>query len=191
MAKLPASFNPGAPNQKGLSDFSTIPIGEYVAHITKSEMKNNKETANDPNGEQLVIIWTVLQGEFTEQTILDRLNLVNISDQTVEIANKRLKSIADAVGVNEVITDSAILHGHPCLINVGLKKGDAQYPDQNVINKYSTYDPSTPTPQAQPQTPQANVPVSGRPPWQIDAPVESKRSDNLYDLISPSLLIMI
>ncbi len=146
MAQLPAIFNPNAPGQERVGDFSAIDPGDYPAHISDSKMKMTKE--NIPAKQYLEIIWQILAGPCEGRKIWTRLNLVNPSSQAVEIANKHLTSICDAVGVPGPVSDSSVLHGIPCMISVIKKPADAQYPEGNEVRNYAPMPPGgVPMPQ--------------------------------------------
>jgi len=132
MAELPAVFN--AEQHEALDDFSPIPAGTYAAEITKSEMKQTK--AGD--GSYLALTFKIIEGDFVKRMIWANLNLVNKSEKAVEISQKTLKSICDAVGM-VTVTDSQQLHGRPMLIKVGIRK-DENYGDSNVIKSFKAID---------------------------------------------------
>ena len=132
MAQLPAAFNPQAPGQEGVGDFSAIDPGDYTAQITDSKMKETK----NKQGQFLELTWQIMEGDLAGRKLWSRLNLVNPSVQAVEIAQKHLKSICDAVGVPGPISDSQVLHGKPCIIRVVKTAATAQYPEGNDIKNY-------------------------------------------------------
>lgn len=132
MAQLPNVFNPSAPGQEGVGDFTAIDPGDYVAHIIKSEMKQTK----NGQGQYLELMWQIVQGDNTGRNLWTRLNLVNNSIQAVEIAQKHLKSICDAVGVPGPLSDSNVLHNKPCMIRVTKKAATSEYPEGNDVKGY-------------------------------------------------------
>lgn len=134
MVQLPASFNPG--QHQGITDFEAVDPGWYNAQITDSKMKRT----NNQAGLYLELTWTILDGPCAGRKVWQRLNLVNPSAQAVEIANKFLKSICDAVAVPGPIGDSAVLHNRPCKIRVIKTPATAQYPEGNEVKGYKPYD---------------------------------------------------
>jgi hypothetical protein len=136
MAQLPSAFNPNAPGQTGITDFEAVPSDWYVAQIINSIMKPNKAGT----GQFLELTWQILQGEFTGRQVWQRLNLVNPSEQAVDIAQKYLKSICDAVGIPGPVSDSQILHGRPCQIRAIKTPATAQYPEGNEVKGYRYVD---------------------------------------------------
>ena len=135
MALLPSAFNPGAPGQEGITDFAAIDAGEYVAHIVSSKMVKTK--AGD--GEFLELIWQILIGDHQGRKLWSRLNLINNSTATVEIANKHLKSICDSIGISGPVSNSDVLHARACIIRVVKTPADSQYPEGNEIKNYAPY----------------------------------------------------
>lgn len=133
MAELPSIFNPSAEGQKGMRDFSPVPVGDYKVKIADSEMKRNKADT----GSYLNIKWEILEGEFAGRFIWVMLNLENPNAQTVEIAQQELKTICDAVGVAQGISDSAVLHNIPCWAKVGIQAATAQFPAKNKMMNYA------------------------------------------------------
>lgn len=184
MAQLPSAFNPSAPGQEGVGQFKAIPPGDYHAHIVESSMKDTK----NKNGQYLELVWQILSGEHVDRKLWTRLNLVNPSQQAVEIAQKHLKSVCDAIGVPGPISDSNVLHGRACTIKVVKTAATAQYGEGNEVKNYMPLDgiaipgtmeapgtpmaaPSVPNVPVVPETPAATPPAAppattaGKPPW--------------------------
>ncbi len=172
MVQLPESFNPGT--HKGVTDFEAVDPGWYSAQITKSQMK---ETASK-NGFYLQLDWTIVDGPMANRKVFQRLNLVNPSNEAVEIAQKHLKSICDAMGVPGPIQDSEVLHEKPCKIRVTKSKATSQYPEGNDVKSYKAMDgnaqatgpvvaaaaaPAAPTTPEAPAEPEAGE--KPKPPW--------------------------
>lgn len=158
MAMLPnGAFNANAvdPSQ----DFEPVPSGEYLAMITDSLMKPTKNGA----GAYLEVTLTIQDGPCKGRLVWDRLNLINRSNQAVEIAQRTLSSICHAINVMNV-TDSAQLHNKPMRIRVSYVEQNGYQP-KNEVKAYKSAKPqaapvSTPQQQATPR--QA---ASSAPPW--------------------------
>lgn len=139
MANLPGSFN--TQGTEKMNDFSTIPAGEYLASVVKSDVVLTKKAkeANNPNlGQLLKLQWKVLAGKYKGKILFTQINIVNENQQAVEIGEKEFATIRDALGVNNV-TQTEQLHGIPALLTVGIESS-ANYPDKNVINFYKKAD---------------------------------------------------
>lgn len=115
--------------------FTPIPVDDYLAVITDSEMKDTKKG----DGKYLLLTYEVVDGEFKGRKIFDALNLVNSNQTTVEIAQRALSAVCRATGVLHP-KDSAELHGKPLVISVGIRAGSNGYDDKNVIKGYSRVD---------------------------------------------------
>ena len=130
MANLgPSGFD--ATGVEPTSEFDPLPAGKYVAEVTASEMRPNSKGT----GEYLWLEFTVLDGPYATRKIWTQLNLINPSQQAVEIAQRELSALCRAVGKLRVL-DSIELHGIPLDINVKVKN-DAEYGASNVIRGYS------------------------------------------------------
>jgi len=128
-----ANLGPNGFDASGIeptTDFEVIPAGHYAAEITNSEMRpNSKQT-----GEFLWLEFTILDGPFAGRKLWAQLNLVNPSQQAVEIAQRELSAICHAVGKLRV-QDSIELHNIP--MEIGIKiKNDAEYGPQNIIRNF-------------------------------------------------------
>ena len=129
--------------------FEPIPAGKYLASISASESKVNKESA----GSHLLLTFVVLEGEFAGRNVWARLNLDNPNPTAVKIARADLSAICRAVGVMKP-RDSVDLHNLPLFITVKCKKNDKSGDWTNEIGKYEPKSaaqpvPSAPPPQAQ------------------------------------------
>ena len=101
--------------------FELLPPGKYRAQIVQSEMQPTKQG----DGQMLWLELDILDGPHRGRKLWDRLNLVNRSQQTVEIAQRQLSAICHAIGQIQEGGDSlrviegaealAVLRGHPLL----------------------------------------------------------------------------
>ena len=133
--------------------FDPLPAGKYLVAITSSEMKPTK--AGD--GSYLQLEFTVLEGEYRDRKVWDRLCLNHPSAQAVKIARGNLSSLCRAVGVMQP-RDSVELHNLPLVITLKLKKRDDTGELTNEVKGYARKDSAAGQPQQAPQT-------SNTPPW--------------------------
>ena len=112
------------------TDFDPLPAGKYIAEVTASDMRPNSKGT----GEYLWLEFTVLDGPFAGRKAWAQLNLVNPSQQAVEIAQRELSALCRAVGKLRV-QDSVELHSIPLEINLKIKN-DPEYGPSNVIRGY-------------------------------------------------------
>ena len=71
------------------TDFEAIPAGKYVAVVTASEMKPTK----NGNGAYLELTFQVIEGEYKNRLLWERLNLDKPNPLTVKIARSELSAL--------------------------------------------------------------------------------------------------
>ena len=133
--------------------FEPIPVGDYTAMITDSEMKPTKNNL----GEYLQLVFEILEGEYRGRKIFARLNLVNQNQTAVDIAQRELSAICHAVGVMQP-QDSTDLHDLPMTIGVKIRPGRGEYGPSNEISRYSSLNGGATKP--------ATAPAAPRKPWE-------------------------
>lgn len=154
-------------NAKLMDDFSPIPVGDYKAVITESEVKATKSG----DGQYLNLKVEVIEGEYAGRILFVILNLWNPNPKAVEIANRELATIVAAVG-KPGAQDSTELHNIPMTVTVGIQEGQGQYGPSNRIKNYKPYaaeSPITIQTKPAPQQGQADInPATGKPwkPWE-------------------------
>lgn len=120
-----------AEQHEQLGDFTPIPVGEYEAQITNSDVK-----MTSTGGKRIALEWTILSGEYAGRIIFDNVNIVNANPKAEEIGKKQLSSICHATGQMRLL-DSSELHDKPCRIKVKIRPAKGEYEAQNAITKYS------------------------------------------------------
>ena len=128
MANL-SGFN--ADNVEPMSDFDPIPAGKYAAIISGSQMKDTKSG----NGSYLELTFQIIEGEYKNRLLWERLNLDNPNELTVKIARAQLAAICRSVGVSQP-KDSCELHNLPLVISVK-QKTDSDGEVRNEVKGYS------------------------------------------------------
>lgn len=137
--------------------YEPLPPGKYLVEITESEMKATKSG----NGEMLQLEYTVIDGEFKNRKIWDRLCLRHSNPQTVEIAEANLSAICHATGVMQ-LSDSVQLHHSPFVISVKCKVDESTGETHNEVKSYARHESQY----KQPPPPAAAAPVNNSiPPW--------------------------
>ena len=163
--------------------FEILPPGKYRAQIVQSEMQPTKQG----DGQMLCLEFDLLDGPYQGRKLWERLNLVNRSQQTVEIAQRQLSAICHAIDRIQV-TDSEQLHFRPMLLTVAveLDKRDEHLPadqrrKQNRVKGYARASGAAAAsaataarPSSPPASPAATAPAGSRtaaaaapasPPW--------------------------
>jgi len=133
--------------------FEPVPAGKYLAAITASEMKPTK----NGDGSYLQMELTVLEGEYKDRKVWDRLCLNHPNAQTVKIARGNLSALCRAIGVMQP-RDSVELHNIPVVVIVKVKKRED---NGELTNEIKGYEPKA-TAAGQPQQAPSN---STTPPW--------------------------
>ncbi|GGA05895.1 DUF669 domain-containing protein [Dyella caseinilytica] len=128
MANLTGSYDPNAETQ---TDFSPLPTGEYIAHISDSDMVPFQNS----DGEKLALVYTIAEGEFKNRKVWCDLSLKHPNAQTSQIANRQFASIREATGVTNP-RDSADLHFKNHIIRVEfIKAGTVQNKGRYTVPK--------------------------------------------------------
>lgn len=151
--------------------FDVIPAGKYVCQITNSEMRPTK----GGDGQYLWLELAILEGEFANRRLFDRLNIVNSNQQAVDIARRQLSALTGACG-KTYIDDSEELHLIPITVTVRVRPAKGDYDASNEIRGYEPLSgaaprpaPATRTAAAAPTTvaPAAQRAAAGgaTPPW--------------------------
>ena len=154
-----------ANNVKPDTGFDPIPVGRYSVVITESLMKPTK----NGEGEYLQLSVQVVDGEYANRKLWERLNLKNKNAQAVTIAQAQLSAICRAVGIMTP-QDSAELHNIVCEVEVGMEKGQNPGDMQNKIKKWlpkaggGAHVHGQAATVAQTVT-QAPAPAAGKPAW--------------------------
>lgn len=110
--------------------FEPVPAGKYVVAITGSEMKPTK----NGSGSYLELEFTILEGEYKDRKVWDRLCLNHPNAQAVTIAKGNLSAICRAINIMQP-QDSIELHNIPLQITVKLKRMD----DGDFTNEVKGY----------------------------------------------------
>jgi len=161
-----AQLNFNAATVAPTSSPDPIPAGWYNVKITKSQMKPTKAG----NASYLELVISVVDGDFANRTLFDRLNLNNPNSQAVEIAYGTLSAICHATGVIQ-LQDTTQLHGIVMRAKVKINPPSGKYGGSNEIDGYEAAQgaaaaavaPTWATPQA-PAAAQAQA-VPAAPPW--------------------------
>lgn len=129
MANLGGTYTADPNNVQG--DFTPVPPGEYLVHITDSDMVATKTG----NGHFLKLDLEILEGDQQGRKLFDRLNIDNPNQQAVDIAQRTLNAICVAVGKLS-IADSSELHNVPMVAVVKVDPAKGDYGPSNSIGTY-------------------------------------------------------
>ena len=143
------------------SKFGLCPIGEYIAEVTESDYKTTK----DATGKYIELKMTILDGSQVGRTITDRLNVKHINQTVVDIAQRTLKDILDAIGHAEQFRDTSVLHSRPMKIKVSITTRKTTGEDQNSI-RYFPVSGGTKTPTTVASSAAAAAGAAKPKPWE-------------------------
>ena len=130
MALLPNKANSETNNEK-LDDRSPLPAGDYLCVIKKADFKQTKAKT----GHYLNCQFVVAEGVKKGSSFFVNLNLDNPNPVAVDIANKELNSICDALDLTDVEDSDEIL-GQELGVTLKITPGDASYPPSNETTAY-------------------------------------------------------
>lgn len=119
-----------AANHEPSTGFDVLPAGTYRVAIVGSKTKPTRAGT----GEYLELELQVLDGEYQNRKIWDRLNIRNPSEKAQAIGLGQLSALCRAVGVLTP-QDSSELHNQPFQVSLKVKR-DPEYGDKNEVAKY-------------------------------------------------------
>ena len=108
--------------------FDPLPPGKYCAEIISC----TEQATKNQSGFMTVFGFRILEGEYKNRILYDRLNLKNQNQKTVEIARGQLSALCRAVGVLKPYAASELFN-KPIVLQVAQQKDNPQY---NEIKKY-------------------------------------------------------
>lgn len=144
--------------------FEPLPAGWYPVIITESEFKPTKNNA----GSYLQLTMTVIEGEYENRKIFDRLNLDNPNQTAVEIAQRALSAICHAVGVLTP-SDSTELHDRPFEVKLSVRPAKDQYEPSNEVRAYKAIGNGAGSAVAKTPAAPTSKPATKTPPWKKSA----------------------
>ena len=183
-----SQLNFDANQVKPAEAFEPLPKGWYNMRISESETKPTKAEG----GAYLQLTVEVIDGQYANRKVFDRLNLWNANPVASEIAQRRLSAYCHATGVM-MLQDSQRLHGIPFKGRISIRedKTGAYEPSNEIkdikhINDQVQQAPSPGfTPPTQPAQP---GPTSfGAPPQQTpwNAPPQTSPAQQAPAFVPP------
>lgn len=180
MADLGLAFD--SKKYDDMANFEPVPLGEYLAQVTKSDVKATK----DKKGKYISLEFTILSGQYKGRKVFTNLNVVNQNPVAVEIAQKALATLCRAVR-KPMIKNTQELHAIPFLLKVKIKLDSKNiHPPKNEPTGFRAVeaaggsqepgfingDAPSETPEEMKSTAQDTTELSGadsdEPPWGAD-----------------------
>ena len=128
--------------------FTIIPPATYKAVIAGDKITTTK----DGRGKMLELTVQIIEGPYTGLTIIDRLNIVNASQQAQNIAQGTLKRICGVLRAPFPPQNTDSLMGKPMLVTVGVEEFTSNKTGNplksNKIKNYAPIPSVTSTPPA-------------------------------------------
>ena len=128
--------------------FTVVPENIYKAVIAGDKIVSTK----DGKGKILELTVQIIDGPYTGSTIIDRLNIVNASQQAQNIAQGTLKRICGVLRAPFPPQNTDSLMGKPMLVTVGVEEFTSNKTGNplksNKIKNYAPIQSVTSTPAA-------------------------------------------
>jgi len=168
-----------------------IPDGDYVMHVSKTEVNEIKAR----NGYRLDVEFTIIDGQHSERKLFASMNVVNPNEQAQGIGRGELKRLSEACGVdfNAVLEDTDLLLFQPFAGHVvytqdmqknslGQKEPKINpetgmpYAPRNRVTRFSSVGSEAPpaAPTTKPAAPTQNRPQAAQQPAPRPAAVAGK-----------------
>jgi uncharacterized protein DUF669 len=133
--ELPEVFDPS--QYEGTTDLVPIPPGWQSAQIVEASCK---EALNNSSSTYVLAVFEVIEGEHKGRKIFQNVTLTNQSQQAVEIGQRLLTDICNALNIGP-LKNLEVLQYKPMKVRVGIKRDkDGVYPDRNQITQVRAYD---------------------------------------------------
>src|SRR5262249_20503002 len=132
--ELPEVFDP---SQCEGTEFVPIPPGWQSAQIVEA---SRKEALNNSASTYVFAVFEILEGAHKGRKIFQNVTLTNASQQAVEIGQRLLTDICNALKIGP-LKNLEVLQYKPMKVRVGIKRDkDGVYPDRNQITQVRSYD---------------------------------------------------
>jgi hypothetical protein len=122
---------------EGTEDLVPIPPGWQSAQIVEV---SRKEALNNSSSTYILAVFEVIEGEHKGRKIFQNITLTNQNQQAVEIGQRLLTDICNALKIGPLKSLEVLQH-KPMKVRVGIKRDkDGVYPDRNQITQVRPYD---------------------------------------------------
>ena len=133
-----------------------LPAGQYVAAVTDAEVK---DTSANNGSKGLNLTWEVLEGPEKGRRFWTFLNLWNVNQAAVEIAQGELSAICHATGV-PVLRNPADLYHKPCRVQLIVQPARGNFKERNNAAGYEPLSGSAAPVAAPSNAPAPSAPAS-------------------------------
>jgi hypothetical protein len=125
MAKL--NFNPN----EVADESAPLPAGDYPFMVIESDIARNKKNT----GDYLKLVLHCLDEDNAGVRVYEYLNIDHPNEKVVQIAERQLAELCNAVGVLE-LEDTQELHDIPFVARLKVEAGDENFGPSNKVKKY-------------------------------------------------------
>ena len=133
--ELPEVFDPS--QYEGTADLVPIPPGWQSAHIVEA---SRKEVPKNPSSTYMLAVFEATEGAHKGRKIFQNVTLTNQSQQAVEIGQRLLTDICNALKIGP-LKNLEVLQYKPMKVRIGIKRDkDGVFPDRNQITQVRAYD---------------------------------------------------
>src|SRR5262249_39861142 len=133
--ELPEVFDPS--QYEGTADFVPIRPSWQSAQIVEV---SRKEAQNNSSSTYILAVFEIIEGEHKGRKIFQNITLTNQNQQAVEIGQRLLTDICNALKIGPLKNLEVLLY-KPMKVRVGIKRDkDGVYPDRNQITQVRAYD---------------------------------------------------
>lgn len=115
-------------NAQNAATFSnTIPEGDYLAEVIKSELKENKK------GTGSYLNWTfrVIDGDHAGFIFYDLMNILHNNPRAQAMGQRKLVELQEACGFSHGIEDTVELHGIPVCVSIVIRPEADGFPEKS------------------------------------------------------------
>ena len=133
--ELPEVFDPS--QYEGTADFVPIPPGWQSAQIVEA---SRKEALSNSSSTYVLAIFEIIEGAYKGRKIFQNVTLTNQNQQAVEIGQRLLTDICNALKIGPLKNLEVLLY-KPMKVRIGIKRDrDGVYPDRNQITQVRSHD---------------------------------------------------
>jgi hypothetical protein len=136
------------------TSYDPLPPGEYPAIVSQTDLKDTKAGT----GQYIELTIQIIDGEFSGRRIWERLNVINPSEQTVQIARAQLNQLAQACNVT-ALKDTDQLCDIPFKLVLDIDRKDT------TRNRVMGYEPAGSASRA-PAKPAPAAAAPAKKPWE-------------------------
>ena len=116
------------------SDFSPLPVGEYLCVISDCELKDT----NDGTGKYISLKWQVIQGDHEGRIFFENINIQNKSEKATQIGLSVLGEISKCIMTKISKTEDLI--DKICVVSLGIQPDTGKYEASNKVKKHLMYE---------------------------------------------------